>query len=76
MQTPKALDPATHIGRGRLDSRKGGPMILFHLLLLEMVLSSFRFYPYRVPHLEEKEGLFFDAFPTLIAVLISATVVR
>ena len=36
----------------------------------------FRFYSYRVPHLEEKEGPFFDTFLTLIAVLRSATVVK
>ena len=35
----------------------------------------FRFHPYRVPHLEEKEGPFCGAFPTFIAVLLSATVV-
>jgi len=65
------LDPATHIGRGRLGSGKGGLIGRFHLLLLREGLSSFTFSPSRVPHLEEKE----DAFLALIVVLISATVV-
>jgi len=40
-----------------------------------MVLSGFRVYPYRLPHLEEKDGPFFDTFLALLVVLISATVV-
>ncbi len=62
VQTTKALDPPTDIRGGRLGSSKSGLVVWFHLLLLRDGTFHVQGFPYRLPHLEEKDGPFFNTF--------------